>query len=256
MSGAIATTFKLAAAEAFVLAHGRPRQRAYWKAAFGWGPVEVWLFEVEEHQGPRGGWGAGQDPRDGGRPDTIAGTAAALRWLAWLSFGEDIFEVMPRTFAFLEARQDKDGSWGDVADPAERAANTAAIGAYLAFLGELPECVERAARYVLAHPEAPLPMPVRALTLSLLRGRAAEVTARRELELLAAVESDGLCTGELAWIHEGAVQAGLGPTDPLRAAIAPRLLKRQQADGSFTADDPRWDAVDTTVFAARALVTR
>ncbi|MDB5101215.1 MAG: hypothetical protein JWM80_5636 [Cyanobacteria bacterium RYN_339] len=250
------TSFQLAAAEAFVFAHGSPRQRAYWKAAFGWGPVEVWLFEVEHHQGPRGGWGAGMDPRDGGRPDTVPGTATALRWLAWLNLGEDIFEVMPRTLAFLAAYQAADGSWGDEPNDHERAATTATIGAYLAFLGELPIETERAARFVLAHPEAPLPLPVRALTLSLLRGRAPEVVARRELELHAAVEANGLTTVELAWIHEGAVQAGLTPADPLRAAIAPRLLQRQQPDGHFPADDPRWDAVDTTFFAARALVTR
>jgi hypothetical protein len=123
-------------------------------------------------------------------------------------------------------------------------------------LNELPEQTARATAFVLDHPEAPLPWPVRALSLSLLRGRAPELVARRELELLAAVEADGLTTMELAWIHEGAVQAGLGPAAPLRAAIAPRLLARQQPDGSFLADDPRWDAVDTTFFAARALVTR
>jgi hypothetical protein len=249
MNQAIATTFRLAAAETYVLSHGTPRQRAIWKAAFGYGPVEVWLFEVEHHQGPRGGWGNGMDPRDEGKPDTIPGTAAALRWLAWLNLGEDVFEVMPRTLKFLEAYQAEDGSWGDATD-------TATIAAYLAFLGELPDQVERAVKFLLAHPEAPLPWAVRALTLSLLAERAPDVVERRKLELLAAVQADGLATVELAWIHEGAVQAGLPPTDPLRAAICARLLPRQQADGSFTADMPRWDAVDTTFFASRALVTR
>lgn len=249
MNQAIATTFKLAAAEGFVLSHGTPRQRAIWKAAFGYGPVEVWLFEVEHHQGPRGGWGNGMDPRDEGKPDTIAGTAAALHWLAWLNLGEDVFEVMPRTLRYLEAYQAEDGSWGD-------ATETATIASYLAFLGELPERVERATRYLLAHPEAPLPWVVRALTLSLFQGRAPELAERRKLELLAAVQADGLATVELAWIHEGAVQAGLPPSDLLRATICDRLLPLQQPDGSFPADMPRWDAVDTTFFAARALVTR
>lgn len=224
--------FRLAAAEGFVLANGNPRQRAYWKAAFGYGPVEVWLFEVEEQQSQDGCWGAG-----------LADTALALRWLAWLNLGEDVFEVLPRSLTYLAARQGADGSWGSVGD-------TAAIAAYLAFMAEAPAAVARAAAYVRANLAELKTLQQQALGFALLRERSLYDA------LLAAVNGAELPSATLALIHEGGVQAGLPAGDPLREAIARRLLPRQQADGSFVADDPAVDAVETTIFASRVLMSR
>jgi hypothetical protein len=225
-------SFRLAAAEAFVLANGNPRQCAYWKAAFGYGPVEVWLFEVEEQQSQEGQWGAG-----------LADTAAALRWLAWLNLGEDVFEVLPRTLRYLEANQQADGSWGTVGD-------TVAIAAYLAFMAEAPELVERATAYVAAHQAELKTLQQQALGFALLRERSLYDA------LSAAVNGAELPSATLALIHEGCVQAGLPAGDALREAISRRLLPRQQADGSFAADDPAVDTVETTVFASRVLMSR
>lgn len=241
------TAFRLAAAEAFVLANGTPRQRAYWKAAFGWGPVEVWLFEVEQFQGPEGGWGNGLTPADGGRPDTIVGTAEALHWLGWLNLGEDVFEVLPRTLKFLEARQQPDGSWGDVGE-------TVAIAATLAFMDELPDAVEAAARHVAPLPLATLPAARRALALALLRGRPGSEVVADTLYQSLQQDLEGAGTVTLAAIHEGLIQAGLPPADPLRAGVLDRLADRQLPDGSFQPDGA--DPVDATFFASRALVTR
>ncbi len=262
------TTFSMRAAEAFVLGHGDPRRRATWKAAFGCGPVEVLVFELEPYLDAQGVWSAlAADEPAGG----LASAVVALRVLAGVNLGEDIFEVGQRTFDHLVAIRSPDGSWdapgpwpgvGD--DTARRAWYTAAIGMLLPQLtgSSNPDAArtlgDDAARWLAdAWPQVAAAGP--ALwwaALGCCATAAPTVVHDATARLLGWLETPR-APSDLTWIHDAAHLAGLPSTHPLRQRAWTLLAGGQAPDGGWAAgSDAGWpaDRVDATIQAMRAVV--
>lgn len=264
----VATTFSMQAAEAFVLGSGEPRQRATWKAAFGCGPVEVLVFELEPYLDAAGVWSglvAGEPP--GG----LASTVAALHVIAGVNLGEDIFEVGQRTFHQLVAARAVDGSW-DAPGPwpgtgpasHRRAWYTAAIGMLAPQLTGAADPVaaralgEDAARWLAgAWPTVAEAGP--ALwwaAVGCCHAEAPAVARDAASRLLTWLETPRPAS-DLAWIHEACRLAGRPSADPLRRRAWCLLAAGQAADGGWEAGSAAgWpaDRVDATIHAMRALV--
>lgn len=265
---AATTTFSMQAAEAFVFRHGDPRRRATWKAAFGCGPVEVLVFELEAHLDAQGAWsGLVADEPAGG----LASTVAALRVLAGVNLGEDIFEVGRRTFDRLVALRAADGSWdapgpwpGAGDDAHRRAWHTAAIGMLAPQLtgstdpGASRALGDEAAGWLAdAWPRVSDAGP--ALWWAALGCCTARASTVRHDA--AARLSTWLVTprapSDLAWIHEASRLAGLPSAHPLRRRAWALLAAGQEPDGGWAAgSDAGWpsDRVDATIQAMRAVV--
>lgn len=225
--------FSLRQAEAYVLSHGEAWQRACWKAVFGYGPVEGLLFELMTQLSDQGDWTL--SPEVTGPQGPLGPALFALRLLAPLNLGEDVFQVWERTVRHLRGMQAPDGSWGQD----HQVYWTAAIGGYLRDA--------RAREYVRLHAREEGDDRPTQWALLALDGVCHE-------RLLAAVVGEALDPCDLVRIHESAVQAGLGPEDPLRRAVRARLGGLQEVDGSWKTTYGEAQRVSATLFAARALV--
>lgn len=269
------TPFSLQAAEAFVLREGLPWQRAFWKVAFGYGPVEAMLFDLEPFHNADGGWGRGLDADYQGSVSSIGTTIAATRILTSVNLGEDLFEVWDRTLAFILAAQLPDGSWDEPAGFEQAGAPfwfersignrtwfAAALGGYLRYAHAAPEAVAKATRFVSEAFQAGHFAHLHPywMTLALTEGSpiagAEELARACHARLLAAVTADEVGPVDLGWIHEAARMGGLPTQDPLRKAIVSRLETLQQPDGGFPSEYGDGHRVETTLHAARALVSR
>lgn len=262
------TTFSMRAAEAFVLLVGDPRRKATWKAAFGCGPVEVLVFELEPHVDAQGAWSGLVEGEPAGG---LASTVAALRVLASVNLGEDIFEVGQRTFDRLVAARAADGSWdapgpwaGQGDELHRRAWYTAAIGMLAPQLtgntepAAARELGDRAATWL----EGSWPQVVDAgpalwwAAVGCCQQAAPAVADDAASRLLAWIETPRP-PSDLAWIHEACRLAGRPTADPLRQRAWTLLAEGQGADGGWAGgSDAGWpaDRVDATIHAMRALV--
>jgi len=260
--------FSLQAAEAFVMREGDPRRKATWKAVFGWGPVEVLIFELEPHIDEAGRW-SGFGP--GGE---LGAAIASLRFLTALNLGEDIFEVGQRTAARLLALRAADGSWDEDAawpgsgggDP-RRAWFTAALGMLLPRLtGSADDaatvaCGGAAAAWLVAHPAAVAAAGPATWWTALACVGGAQVKGASAMAEDLASKLNAWATGarpasDLAWMHEAARLAGR-PADALRQRVWAQLAAGQQPDGGWDAGSDAGlpaDRVDATIVATRAVV--
>lgn len=260
--------FSLQAAEDFVMREGDPRRKATWKAVFGWGPVEVLIFELEPLIDEAGCWsGLGQ-------AGELGSAIASLRFLTALNLGEDIFEVGQRSAARLLAVRAADGSWDeDAAWPGSgggeprRAWFTAALGMLLPRLtGSTDDDATRAsggdaARWLVAHPAAvaaagPATWWAALACVGASAAKGAEAMTLDLASKLTAWTTSPRPASDLAWIHEAARLAGR-PAVELRQRVWTQLAAGQQPDGGWgDGSEAGWpaDRVDATIVATRAAV--
>lgn len=265
---AATTAFSMQAAEDFVLVHGDARRRATWKAAFGCGPVEVLVFELEPHVDPAGNWSgfAEGEPADG-----LASTVAALHVMAMVNLGEDIFEVGQRTYDRIVARRSADGSWdapgpwpGTGDERRRRAWYTAAIGMLAPQLTGSTDLDaaralgEEAAAWLAANwAEVADAGPALWWAALACAARTAPAVVHDATVRLQAWLEVPRAPSDVAWIHEATRLAGLPSAHPLRHRAWSLLAAGQQADGGWAGgSDAGWpaDRVDATIQAMRAVV--
>lgn len=262
-------TFSLGVAESFVQAHGAATDLAVWKAGFGWGPVEVLVFELEPHLDAAGVW-ADLVPDEA--PGGLASTVAALRLLATVNLGEDIFEVGTRTLNQLQRRRSADGSW-DAPGPwpgqgeglPRRTWYTASLGNLVgsltgsADLQQARQMREGAARWVQAH-WARVADQGPAIWWAVLGclADAPEPNARRIREDAAARLLRWLerprPASDVAWIHSAAKQADQALL--CQRACAALLASPREDGGWHGGSDAGWPVTSglATYLAARVLV--
>lgn len=269
---ALAESFSLQAAETWVYAQGTPVERAAWKAGFGCGPVEVLVFELEAYVNESGVWsGLAADESPGG----LASTLAALRLLATVNLGEDIFELGARTLAQLQRRRFDDGSWdapgawpGQGSSIARRAWYTASLGGLVGQLSGTGHqsnaalMAEGAARWVQANWHRVSDAgPAFWWAVVGCIGQVGNPQARRITEDAATKLLRWLdrprSPSDVAWIHEAARSTRRGSGDPLRRRTWEQLAASQGAEGGWAGgSEAGWPVSSSlaTYFASRALV--
>lgn len=264
--------FSLREAEQFVLIHGTPVDRASWKAGFGCGPVEVLVFELEPYVNEAGVWnGLVPDESAGG----LASTLCALRLLATVNLGEDIFELGARTLSQLQRRRFDDGSWdapgawpGNVTGIARRAWYTASLGGLVGRLSGTGHQVhaqmmaDAAARWVQAnwHRVSDTGPAFWWSVLACLGGvdnpQAQRISEDAAAKLLRWLEKPRPAS-DLAWIHEASRANRHAEIETLRQRAWQALSLSQGAEGAWEGgSEAGWPVSSplATYFASRALV--
>jgi|GEM_PF-5633921 len=252
------TLFSLRAAETFVFANGTPWQQAFWRASFGWGPVEVFLFELEPFFRDNGAW----EPAFAQSNCPLEAACLGLMLLGNLNLGEDVFDIGPRAFGWIASQQGTDGLWCSHDNPGQSRRHTVALANALKHNGEHEEAVAKSVAALASDNTATFTEdPITAAHWMALthNHRDPHVLTGHQAaydHLTQQIQTPSITPQDAYHAHMMAKRCHLATHDPIRDSAWKSLLGAQTADGGWHDSRGTFFRVLTTLFAARSVVSR
>lgn len=253
----------------FVEAHGTTLEKARFACLFyGREPAAAAVQPFLALQNSDGGFAWGMQPR---HPSAISETVTALTWL-------DDLGMLPspaadRACGYLLAVQREDGGWDE--DPAlaeygvppwavpgdlKARLYLSAQGAYwLAVRGHRGDALERALRFLLDHRDAGgkfygfLHSTWIATSAFVAAGPGHEEVVQAGLRVLSSRPFSEWVDSQIAWALESLGRAGLPREEPFVQQGLAELRRRQEAQGSWVAEDGEAWTVNAVIGALNAL---